>query len=59
MNHTEADYIRVGFKFEKAQSTDKARALANKLRAMLSSEKPHDQTEARKLIEQGRAEARL
>ena len=59
MNHTEADYIRVGFKFEKAQNTDTARALANKLRAMLSSEKPHDQTEARKLIEQGRREARV
>lgn len=59
MNHTEADYVNTGFKFEKAQSTDKARALANKLRAMLSSEKPHDQTEALKLIEKGRAEARL
>ena len=58
MNHTEADYVNTGFKFEKAQSTDKARALANKLRAMLSSEKPHDQTEALKLIEQGRKEAR-
>lgn len=58
MNHTESAYIDAGYKFEKAQSPDRARAVAQTLRAMLTSETPEDQTEARRLIEQGRAEAR-
>ena len=57
MNHPEADYINEGHRFERAQSPDKARAVAQRLRAMLSSERPEDQTEARALIERGRAEA--
>ena len=47
MNHTEAEYINEG-----------ARAIAYKLRAMLSSERPEDQSYARELIEKGRKEAR-
>jgi hypothetical protein len=58
MNHTEAEYINAGYKYECASNPDKARAVAQYLRAMLSSERPEDQTEARRLIEQGRAEAR-
>lgn len=58
MNHPEADYINEGHRFERAQSPEKARAVAQRLRAMLSSERPEDQTEARALIERGRAEAR-
>ena len=58
MNHTEADYINEGARYEKAHSTESARAIAYKLRAMLSSEPPDDQVYARQLIEQGRAEAR-
>ena len=58
MNHTEADYINEGARYEKAHSTESARAIAYKLRAMLSSERPEDQAYARQLIEQGRAEAR-
>jgi len=59
VNHTEADYIRAGYKYESAPSSDGARAQAQTIRAMLSSETPEDQTEARKLIERGRQEARL
>lgn len=58
MNHTEHDYIQTGYKFERATNPDRARAIAQTLRAMLSSETPEDQTEARRLIEQGRQEAR-
>jgi hypothetical protein len=58
MNHTEADYTAQGYKFERATTPDKARAVAQHLRAMLSSERPEDQTYARSLIEKGRSEAR-
>ena len=58
MNHAEADYIRAGYKYESASSLDRSRAEAQRIRAMLSSETPEDQTEARRLIEQGRQEAR-
>ena len=58
MNHTEADYINAGAAYERASHPDKARAVAQRLRAMLSSERPEDQTYARTLIEKGRADAR-
>ena len=58
MNHAPADYVNAGFKYEAARSLDAARAVAHKIRAMLTSETPEDQTEARALIEQGRREAR-
>lgn len=58
MNHTESEYIETGRKYERATNPDKARAVAYTLRAMLSSEHPTDQAEARRLIELGRAEAR-
>jgi hypothetical protein len=58
MNHTEAEYIAQGYKYERVSNPDKARAVAQYLRAMLTSERPEDQTYARTLIEKGRAEAR-
>jgi len=58
MNHTEADYITEGARYERAINSETARAIAYKLRAMLSSERPEDQSYARELIEKGRAEAR-
>ncbi len=58
MNHTEAAYIEHGHKFERATNPDKARAVAQSIRAMLTAETPEDQTEARSLIERGRHEAR-
>jgi len=57
MNHTESDYINTGAAYERA-TPDRAQAIAYKLRAMLSSETPEDQTYARTLIEKGRADAR-
>ena len=51
MNYTPAEYINAGFTYEKGRTTAAA------LRAMLAHEP--EQAEARRLIEQGRAEARL
>lgn len=53
MNHTEADYINAGHRFELGQIP------AQSLRTMLESETLDFRAEARRLIEQGRAEARL
>jgi hypothetical protein len=53
MNHTEAAYIRAGFSYEKGRTP------AETLRAMIESETIPQRTEARRLIEQGRQEARL
>jgi hypothetical protein len=58
VNHPEADYVTAGFKYESAPSLDRAKAEAQHIRAMLSSESIEDQTEARRLIDQGRQEAR-
>lgn len=58
MNHTEHAYIEAGRLYELAKNPDQARARAQKIRAMLASEHPRDMTEARALIERGRAEAR-
>jgi hypothetical protein len=57
MKHAENDYISAGYKFERA-STQAARAISEKIRAMLDAETIDDQTEARRLIERGREEAR-
>lgn len=58
MTHTEHAYIEAGYKYERATTPDKARAESQVIRTMLEAEKPHDQTEARHLIDQGRQEAR-
>jgi hypothetical protein len=58
MNHTESAYIEAGRRYERAQNPDKARAEAQHIRAMLSSENPKDVTECRRLIDIGRSEAR-
>lgn len=52
MNHTEAEYINAGYKYERG------RIPAQSLRHMLESEAIEDRAHARELIEQGRAEAR-
>ena len=58
MTHTEAEYIEAGYKYERARSPDAGRARAEAIRAMLVRENLKDHTEARALIERGRAEAR-
>ena len=58
MTYTEHEYIEAGRRFEKAGTTDATRARAEVLRRMLEREALDDQADARRLIEQGRAEAR-
>jgi hypothetical protein len=52
MKHTERDYIQAGFDYERG------RIQADILRMMIESEHIIDRQEARRLIDQGRAEAR-
>ena len=58
MKHAQADYINAGYKYEKATSADKARAVAEGIRKMLQEEHITDQVDARYLVECGRKEAR-
>ena len=58
MKHTEHAYIEAGHRYESAATLAAARARAEVIRHMLSDEAPEDQTEARRLIDQGRQEAR-
>lgn len=55
MNYTTADYITAGYNYERAKM---ATAAAEIIRKMLESEHIEERTEARRLIEQGRKEAR-
>lgn len=52
MKHTEAAYIEAGYRYEKGQTP------AETLRRMIEDEQIDDRAEARRLIEQGRREAR-
>lgn len=58
MKHPEAHYINAGHRYERASTPAQVAAASQMIRAMLEQEKPHDQTEARHLIDQGRREAR-
>lgn len=58
MKHAQADYINAGYKYEKATSADKARAVAEGIRRMLEKEAIVDQADARYLVERGRQDAR-
>jgi len=58
MTHTEHAYITAGYRYEHARTPSQVAAASQAIRALLEAEKPHDQTEARYLIEQGRQEAR-
>ena len=58
MKHAQADYINAGYKYEKATSAAKARAVAESIRRMLQEENINDHTDARYFVERGRQEAR-
>ena len=58
MTNTEHAYITAGHRYERASTPGQVAAASQAIRVMLEAEKPHDQTEARHLIEQGRKEAR-
>lgn len=56
MTHTPALYIELGYRYERTSSKALAAQIADTLRRMLARET--DPAEARRLIEQGRKEAR-
>ena len=58
MKNPEADYINAGHRYERAKGPGQVAAASQAIRVLLEAEKPHDQTEARHLIERGRQEAR-
>jgi hypothetical protein len=58
MKNAQAEYINAGYRYEKATSADKARAVAETIRHMLKQESLDDQQDARYFIERGRQEAR-
>lgn len=58
MKNPEADYINAGHRYERARTPGQVAAASQVIRNLLEAEKPHDQTEGRRLIEQGRREAR-
>jgi hypothetical protein len=56
MKHAEADYIKAGFCYEKAKTLAETQKVADRIKKMLHAEASED--EPRRLVEQGRAEAR-
>jgi hypothetical protein len=58
MKHAQADYINAGYRYEKANNADKARAVAEGIRKMLQEEQIDEQADARYFVERGRKEAR-
>lgn len=58
MQQPESIYVHLGALFEKASHPSRARAIADTIRAYLEKENLDDQIEARRLIEQGRKDAR-
>ena len=58
MKNPEAHYINAGHRYEHARTPGQVAAASQIIRVLLEAEKPHDQTEGRRLIEQGRQEAR-
>lgn len=58
MKHTEAQYIDLGFKYERAQSPKSGQAVAQAIRNLMEAEAIEDRAEARYLVDRGRQEAR-
>lgn len=58
MKNPEAHYVNAGHRYERATTPGQVAAASQAIRTLLEAEKPHDQTEARHLIERGRQEAR-
>lgn len=58
MKHAEVQYISLGYKYEKAQSSAAGQAAAQAIRTLMESETIEDREQARYLIERGRKEAR-
>ena len=51
MKHAEVQYISLGFKYERAQSSEAGQAAAQAIRMLMESEKIEDRADARYLVE--------
>jgi len=58
MKHAEAQYISLGFKYERAQSPEAGQAVAQAIRTLIEGERVEDRADARYLVDRGRQEAR-
>lgn len=58
MKHTEAQYVSLGFKYEKAKSPEAGTAVAQAIRSLVEAERIDDRAQARYLVDRGRQEAR-
>ena len=58
MKHAEVQYISLGFRYERAQSSEAGQAAAQAIRTLMESERVEDRADARYLVERGRQEAR-
>lgn len=58
MKHPEAEYISLGYRLEKASTTERSRAILAQIREKMEQEEIDERGEARYLIERGRREAR-
>jgi hypothetical protein len=56
---TDAQYIALGYRYEKAKTAGAAQAVAQAIRQAVEAEKIEDRAEARYFVDRGRQEARM
>jgi hypothetical protein len=59
MTSAEHKYIDLGYKYERAQSSEAGQAVAHAIRTLMEAERIEDRADARYLVERGRQEARM
>jgi hypothetical protein len=56
---TDAQYMDLGYRYEKAKTSGAAQAVAQAIRKAVEAEKIEDRAEARYFVDRGRQEARM
>ena len=56
---TDAQYMDLGYRYEKAKTAGAAQAVTQAIRKALEAEKIEDRAEARYFVDRGRQEARM
>jgi hypothetical protein len=56
---TDAQYMDLGYRYEKAKTAGAAQAVAQAIRKAVEAEKVEDRAEARYFVDRGRQEARM
>jgi hypothetical protein len=59
MKQPDAQYIALGYKYEKAKTVGAAQAAAKAIRALIEAERIEDRAKARYFMDRGRQEARM